>query len=132
MNSDSEDVSWHVLDKRTPLLTVQSAIENAKLLPALKRKIEDIQNTETVSIKKRKSDYEFDFSSRISLSIPEGTSWKNNSCAYDATNCILHNIWKDDKIEYFLYFKDLNSQFLGCLADSFTKHAAGEYSLEDV
>jgi hypothetical protein len=132
LNSDYDDVLWHVLDKKTSLLAVQSAVYNAKLLPAFKRKIENIQNIETVSVKKMKSGHGFDISSSISLCVPEGTSWRNNSCAYDATNCILHDIWKDDKIKYCKYFEDLNSQFLGCLANSFTKHAAGEYSLEEV
>jgi hypothetical protein len=60
---------------------------------------------------------------------PIGTSWHQNSCAYDAVLCIMHSIWSSNKHLYTDIFKQLND-ILGNLASSFIEHASGAKTLE--
>ena len=62
---------------------------------------------------------------------PKGTVWGQNSCAYDATLCIIHSIWSSNKNVYTDIFRNLN-EILGTLASNFIKHASGAKTLESV
>ncbi|PBK94392.1 hypothetical protein ARMGADRAFT_927676 [Armillaria gallica] len=71
-------------------------------------------------------------SSSLESIIPQGCHWYNYSCAYDAIVFILYNIWASD-IDYFsIKFRELNSEWLGLMSDSFKKHINKQYSLEQI
>ena len=61
--------------------------------------------------------------------IPMGTVWDQNSCAYDAVQCIMHSIWSSNKNVYTEIFSNLND-ILRNLALNFIKHASGAKTLE--
>ena len=65
---------------------------------------------------------------------PRGLQWSNNSCAYDAVLSVLYNVWQDNAVERTVQFKDINSEFLGQLADSFSQTSlrGTAHTLEDV
>ncbi|KAF8223225.1 hypothetical protein L208DRAFT_1053752, partial [Tricholoma matsutake] len=57
----------------------------------------------------------------------------NNSCAFDAVISVLYNIWLDDTTLQTTQFRDINDQYLGQVATSFSQsRPQGPYSLEDV
>jgi hypothetical protein len=60
---------------------------------------------------------------------PVGTTWHQNSCAYDALLCIMHSIWSSNKNAYTDIFRNMND-ILGNLALNFTNHASGTKTLE--
>ncbi|KAF8874671.1 hypothetical protein BD779DRAFT_1407399, partial [Infundibulicybe gibba] len=62
-------------------------------------------------------------------SIPVGTQWEANSCAYDAVVTILYNVWRDDTIAWTERFNALNTELLGVLATGFANHIRGRYKL---
>jgi hypothetical protein len=82
--------------------------------------------------KKVKTNHVVDSLPTTSISVPQGTCWHNNSCAYDSVVSILYGIWQDDRTLYSNSFRNLNGEFLGLLVDGFSRYYNGEYSLEDV
>jgi hypothetical protein len=60
---------------------------------------------------------------------PIGTTWHQNSCAYDAILCIIHAIWSSNKYVYTDIFRNMND-ILGNLASNFIMHASGNKTLE--
>jgi hypothetical protein len=60
---------------------------------------------------------------------PVGTSWHQNSCAYDAVLCILHSIWSCNKNVYTDEFRNMND-ILAKLSFNFTEHASGNKTLD--
>ncbi|KAF8872047.1 hypothetical protein BD779DRAFT_1386038, partial [Infundibulicybe gibba] len=65
-------------------------------------------------------------------SMPLGTKWEANSCAYDAVVTILYNVWRDDTIVWTERFNALNMELLGVLSTGFQNHMSGRYTLENV
>ncbi|KIY46846.1 hypothetical protein FISHEDRAFT_75197 [Fistulina hepatica ATCC 64428] len=59
---------------------------------------------------------------RVSLSIvpPLGTSWKNNSCAYDCLFPILYSIWLRDPQHWDAVFREMNT-FLHMISRGFER-----------
>jgi hypothetical protein len=82
--------------------------------------------------KRLKPHHSNDILPNLRISVPTGTRWRNNSCAYDAVVSILYAIWLDDDISRSEAFKELNAKFLGAMAEDFQEHVAGKYTLEDV
>ena len=60
---------------------------------------------------------------------PIGTSWHQNSCAYDAVLCIVYSIWSSDKNYYTDIFGRMNN-ILGNLASNFIEVTSGTKSLD--
>ena len=103
----------------------------------LKRKINvDISSSNTRAIKKVKytttstSAAEQTEGLRSLQSIPVGTRWSENSCAYDSIITILHGIWQSDRTKWSTVFNNINSNLLGYLGNDFAEHAQGLISLE--
>ena len=148
MESTSGDFSWHILEKPS---TASKAIVDKKLsdpikdtelvsppftstsiMGNLKRKLDSQEFAPTCQQKKKKMAHIIHNTPDITFDIPMGTQWRNNSCAYDAVVSSLFSIWKDDPILHLKSFKDLNDQYLGSMADGFTRHVTGEFTLNDV
>ena len=71
------------------------------------------------------------------LSVPIGTQWQNNSCAYDAVFTVLFNIWHEDRASAELCWQELESDLLNSLVNAFNTHESipstqSQYSLEDI
>lgn len=62
--------------------------------------------------------------------IPCGTAWHQNSCAYDATLCIVHAIWSCNKEQYIQIFNNMNNEIMSNLSSNFLQHAAGRKTLD--
>ena len=60
---------------------------------------------------------------------PIGTSWHQNSCAYDAVLCIVHSIWSSDKNLYTDIFRRMNN-ILDNLVSNFIEMASGTKTLD--
>jgi hypothetical protein len=60
---------------------------------------------------------------------PIGTSWHQNSCAYDAVLCIVHSIWSSNKNVYTNIFGSMNN-ILGNLASNFIELTSGTKTLD--
>ncbi len=61
-----------------------------------------------------------------------GCVWSNNSCPYDSVMFVLANIWKRDPTIYLARFADINTEWMGTLADAMEVHNKAQYSLEQV
>ncbi len=64
--------------------------------------------------------------------IPYGTRWSNNSCAFDTFFAIFFNMWHSDVERFKVVFLNINPDHLGMLSDSFQRHLAGAYNLNQV
>jgi hypothetical protein len=51
---------------------------------------------------------------------PQGITWDNNSCAYDATVTILYNIWAPNPTRWSHTFNNINQGLLGMIQQKFT------------
>jgi hypothetical protein len=58
----------------------------------------------------------------LSMNVPYGTQWENNSCAYDAIFTLLFNVWREDPASIQASWRELQSDMLNELLDSFRSH----------
>ncbi|KAF5379126.1 hypothetical protein D9615_006088 [Tricholomella constricta] len=64
---------------------------------------------------------------------PSGTPWRDNSCAYDATMAVLHNIWRQNPDVMTVLLSNFNTEHLRPLIAGFNEHARSQaISLENV
>jgi len=145
LESNTGDIPWRILDRTVKDLQseadskaqVVTANKTSPVSPTaqnLKRKSAMLEFSPTAEgiHKKLKATHFVDETPSIVLSTPKGTRWRNNSCAYDAVVSSLFAIWLDDPTTQSESFNNLNSQFLGPLANGFARHHDGEFTLDDV
>jgi len=73
----------------------------------------------------------------LRLDVPLGTSWSNNSCAYDAVCVILYNIWRENPILTSNSWRTLQSELIDLIITSFESHnsfpgTSQRFSLEEI
>ena len=74
-------------------------------------------------VKKVKFDHPaIDPSEAVQLSIPLGTTWRNNSCVYDAVFVVLFDIWRENPASTSASWQGLQSELLDSLMTSFETH----------
>ncbi|KAF8150979.1 hypothetical protein B0H34DRAFT_678695 [Crassisporium funariophilum] len=57
---------------------------------------------------------------------PNGTPWRDNSCAYDATMAVLLNIWRQNPDVMTGLLSNFNPEHLGPLIGGFNEHAGSQ------
>ena len=149
---------WRIVDSkkdRTNLNTKSSQspstpVQNAPLEYnglAVKRKISQvIPKYKQPILKKIKYDSEHHIDTSgstitsdpvLRLDLPLGTSWLNNSCAYDAVFVVLYNIWRENPISTSNSWHTLQSELIDLLITSFETHVSfpgtsQRFSLEEI
>lgn len=126
-----EDVNWEILEK-------------PKKKDITKEKSTFVAARGTVAGKKRKSLDNNDFQDHLSPDMPRhkklktgerrsspfevhdptapaGTPWRENSCAYDVTLAILHNVWRQCPVDLRGNLSDLNPQYLRSVVAGFAE-----------
>ena len=62
--------------------------------------------------------------------MPRGLCWFRQSCAYDAFITPIYNIWAESRERWAEVFDTLNADYLGALAENFSRYEATEGGLE--
>lgn len=144
IKSDSDTSEWCILPKAHKTKLVATPKVNTTLLPTQVTSFTSPQISPLLSKRKISGSFVAPCRKKLKtchvpdelhsdrLNMPSGICWSNNSCAYDPTFSILFNIWLDDHISRSDMFTFINNEFLGLLAQSFTRHVNGEYTLEQV
>ena len=124
--------SVNTMSTVTQPLSPSTPLQNAPLqfnALAVKRKIsqlEVIPKNKQPIIKKIKYHHDTSGSTDpvLNLDLPLGTSWSNNSCAYDAVFVVLFNIWRENPVACGTSWHTLQSELLDLLITSFERHVS--------
>ena len=120
MLSKSKLQEKHPLEPSTPLVKTKRKEITPQKVP--KEKVSKTHTSSKINLNDANIDVE--------SSVPSGTVWHQNSCAYDAALCIIHAIWEGNREHYNRVFKDMNDDIMGNLAVSFSQHREGTITLE--
>ncbi|KAF8075770.1 hypothetical protein FPV67DRAFT_1617250 [Lyophyllum atratum] len=116
-----EDVDWSILTKPS---------KNASLQP--KSVYVPARGTNPDSRKQQQSNIEPQGYQHQKRKL-RGTPWRDNSCAYDATMAVLHNVWRQNPDVMTGLLSNFNPEHLGPLIGGFNEHAGSQsISLENV
>ncbi|KAF8883852.1 hypothetical protein BD779DRAFT_1443621, partial [Infundibulicybe gibba] len=63
---------------------------------------------------------------------PTGLEWRLNSCAYDSVLTILYAVWESDPTRWTAAFDNVNTNFLGRVAQGFAAYSKDVTTLETV
>ena len=128
VGSESKADSTNTTLRQPPSTPVQNVPPEYDAL-ALKRKISQVipENKRPI-LKKIKYEHISETGSTDAsdpvhcLELPLGTSWSNNSCAYDAVFVVLFNIWRENPMSTSTSWRTLRSEMLDLLITSFETH----------
>jgi hypothetical protein len=92
-----------------------------------KRKFSEVDapdnTTVTCQIKKPKcEDHNIRNNDPRSSTMPSGTIWSNNSCAYDAVVTLLYSIWADPYVPIGGQFREITNMFFITLLQKFNSY----------
>lgn len=99
------------------------------LLSKVKRKLDTNTSESTPRTKRVKFHHQTE--NNMAALMPPGTTWSNNSCAYDATIVILHSIWLENPEHCTEMLRSLRNQYLTPLLQRFSDHKHNTCSLEN-
>jgi hypothetical protein len=99
------------------------------LVNKVKRKLDNDTSDSTPRTKRVKFHHQTEDNEDVAALMPPGTTWSNNSCAYDATIVILHSIWLENPEHYTELLRSLSNQYLTPLLQRFSDHKHDNYSL---
>jgi hypothetical protein len=130
LDSTVDDLEWKTAEAK-PVTTVNATKQH-------KRKLDDGPASEAKPCKRQqklsKDASHPPSSHHASVSIysyvPQGFSWSQNSCAYDAILGIIHSIWATDELLWSRTFSSINADLLGTLVTDFAENKAGLMTLE--
>lgn len=94
---------------------------------SIKRKLEQTKQCPDRPIKRQKAECSSTKESKQQW--PQGLSWHENSCAYDATLTIIHAIWKEDPTKWSNILTTMNENLLTQLVQNFILHQTGTLHL---
>ena len=136
------DIEWKIVSKTNKVSSTSENTQNSKtneytqiVTPLKKCKRKDITPIKDHNPKAHKTDKTLNNANAaeeidVQSLIPYGTSWHENSCAYDAVLSIMHSIWACNKKHYTQVFRDMNTDFIGALALDYARHSSSLISLE--
>jgi hypothetical protein len=148
LESEIEDLKWNIIKKqkmhkkenkevkKASPSTIQSPLLISSIsdgFKSLKRKlsiIEDNNAKKKPKIKKSLSNNQEEIT--VQISNPIGTTWSNNSCAYDSIFCILFALWKSNTTYWTTVFCNINSEFFSPICTGFLDVIEDNNTLENI
>jgi hypothetical protein len=134
-----EDLPWQIIDSArqsaknaNTTATLPNIQGGDKTAATLKRKLDIVSFLPSAKRLKSKQLQPNPIASATWISTPIGTTWSENSCAYDSVISILHAVWMSDPTKWTTAFGDISIDLLGKLALGFVKHTKGMTTLEAV
>ena len=112
-------------DNKANKCNLHENVKRKETIPLEKEHKTKIKKTRSFSAKNA-DDINIDTQSLI----PSGTTWHQNSCAYDAILCIIHSIWTSNRDKYTEIFNNMNNEIMSNLASNFWKHASRKKTLD--
>ena len=110
-----DDMPWEIVSKSN--MSSKGKSQEKHSTPVAKQKHKEItpQKVHKEKISKTHPNTQIDLndvSIDVEALVPSGTSWHENSCAYDAALCIIHAIWEGNREHYNRVLKDMNDDIL--------------------
>ena len=130
-NQQDDTIGWHIVSQPTKTNQV-----NPESSCGLKRQhhhiIAEPSSDSVVPAKKLKTSPQYVVNSNgATLSMPHGTQWSNNSCAFDCIVTILYYIWTEKRDLLTGELIHMDNRFMTGLINKFIDHTASRCSLED-